>query len=338
MSANEVDIALIREVIKGNEEAFNQLYDQYYRLVYYIAFELCHNDADAKDILQETFIQIRQSISSLQDPANFKAWLNRIVINKCKNLFRAKRNVDLDQEDVWYQHHVTEDRFYMLPEDNMHMKNDQELVHELMNQLSDVQREVLIMRYFEHMTMQEMAEALEVPVGTVKTRLLYGKSRLKELILAYEEENDVKIDFKVDSFGLVALFVYLYHYTDFPMPVYIPKIKKKKHISDKFLNGIMASLAAVCLCSGVMAYQAYNEQSKSEDQTIQVQDRDKLKQYYFTLMDWACCKDDMLVKSKSDFEQIMPVYKALKDSHSAYAERLIKDQWFHDFEAIYEQF
>lgn len=337
MNKNEVDVNLIQEVINGNEEAFNQLYDTYHRLVYFIAFELCHNDADAKDILQETFIQIKQSISSLQDPASFKAWMNRIVINKCKNLFRSKRNVDMDENDVWYQNHVIEDRFYMLPENKLHMETDQLLVHELMKQLSDVQREVLIMRYFEHMSMQEMAEVLEVPIGTVKTRLLYGKNHLKELISAYEKENDIKIDFRVDSLGLSALFVYLYHNTSLAIPVSMPKARVKKLFSNQLLNGIMGSLAVVCLCSTAMGYHFYREQS-NKDQTILVQDNDTLKQYYFTLMDWACCRDDMLVKNKSDFEAVMPMYKTLKNSHSAYADRLIKDHWFDDFEAIYEQF
>lgn len=337
MSVNEVDIALVQEVINGNEEAFNQLYEQYYRLVYYIAFELCHNDADAKDILQETFIQVKQSISSLQDPSNFKAWLNRIVVNKCKNLFRSRKNVEMDQEDMWYQYHVREDRFYMLPEDNMHMENDQKVVHELMMQLSDVQREVLIMRYFEHMTMQEMAEALEVPIGTVKTRLLYGKTRLKELISAYEKENDTKINFKVDAMSMVALFVYLYHNTNFPLPPILIKPKGKKHFTDQWFNAVAISLTAVCLCSSAMAYQAYHKQSHNND-TVQIQDNNTWRQYYFTLMDWACCKDDMLVKSKADFDSVMPIYKALKESDSAYAQRLIKDQWFDNFEAVYKQF
>lgn len=338
MNKNEVDVNLIQEVINGNEEAFNQLYDKYHRLVYFIAFELCHNDADAKDILQETFIQIKQSISSLQDPASFKAWMNRIVINKCKNLFRSKRNVDMDENDVWYQNHVIEDRFYMLPENKLHMETDQLLVHELMKQLSDVQREVLIMRYFEHMSMQEMAEVLEVPIGTVKTRLLYGKNHLKELILAYEKENDTKINFRVDSMGMITLFTYVYHSLDVPKPIIAFRFKRKPHFSEQMINGVMASLTAVCLCSTVMAYQAYNNQSRNNDQTIQVQNENILRKHYFTLMDWACCKDDMLVKNKSDFEAVMPMYKTLKNSHSAYADRLIKDHWFDDFEAIYEQF
>lgn len=338
MSINEIDVALIQAVIDGNEEAFNQLYDKYHRLVYFIAFELCHNDADAKDILQETFIQIKQSISSLQDPLNFKAWMNRIVVNKCKNLFRSKRNVDMDQEDIWYQHHVTEDRFYMLPELKLHMETDKQLVHKLLMQLSEAQREVLVMRYFEHMTMQEMADALEVPVGTVKTRLLYGKNRLKELILAYEKENDTKINFRVDSMGMIALFTYVYHSLDIPKPIIAFRFKRKPHFSEQMINGVMASLTAVCLCSSVMAYQAYNSQSRNNDQTIQEQNENILRKHYFTLMDWACCKDDMLVKSKSDFEEVMPIYKNLKNSNSAYADRLKSDHWFDDFELIYEQF
>ena len=63
MEKEKTDVSLIMAVQSGNEEAFNQLYEQYYRLVYFIAYEMCHNDADAKDILQETFVQVEKSIT-----------------------------------------------------------------------------------------------------------------------------------------------------------------------------------------------------------------------------------------------------------------------------------
>lgn len=340
MNANESDALLIQEVINGDENAFNQLYEKYYRLVYFIAFEMCRNDADAKDILQETFIQIQHSIAALQDPENFKPWLNRIVINKCKNLFRSRKSVELDQDDLWYQYHVSEDRFYMLPEDKMHMENDQKVVHELLGMLSDIQREVLIMRYFEQMTMQEMAEALDVPVGTVKTRLLYGKNRLKELILEYEEKNQVKVDFRVEAASMIGLFAYAYQHTAFPNTLEATPVttKRKQYVSDQFLNIVAAALFVVFLGSSIMGLQAYNNKQNKDDRTIQVvQDNDKIKGYYFQLMDWACCKDDMLVKTKADFDEVMPIVEAMKASHSAYLERLTKDQWIQNFEAVYEQ-
>ena len=246
-----------------DEQAFNLLYERYVKLAYYIAFRFCNNDADSQDVVQETFLQIKRTIKDLKNPDLFKYWLNKITISKCKNLFRSKRNVDMDQEDIWYQHHVTEDRFYMLPELKLHMETDKQLVHKLLMQLSEAQREVLVMRYFEHMTMQEMADALEVPVGTVKTRLLYGKNRLKELILAYEKENDTKINFRVDSMGMIALFTYVYHSLDIPKPIIAFRFKRKPHFSEQMINGVMASLTAVCLCSSVMAYQAYNSQSRN---------------------------------------------------------------------------
>jgi len=340
--AENTDVLLIQRVQEGSEDAFNELYEKYYRLVYFIAFEMCHNDADAKDILQDTFVQIRQSIKNLQDRENFKPWLNRIVINKCKNMFRSRRTVEMNQDDLWYQLHINEGRSYMLPEASLHKKNDQEIVHELLSQLSVQQREVLIMRYFEHMSMKEMAEILNVPEGTIKTRLMYGKNHLKKLILTYEKETGTKIDFYVEDASLMLLFAYLFQ-QGITYPPYTKPNKKKNvndfHVSNGIWNGAIALLSAVLLTSGYMVFKTMqNEEGQSEDQKANITViRSDARANYFYLMDWACCKDDMLTKTKEEFDMVMPVYRRMIHTESEYLERLKSDHWIQDFEAIYQQ-
>lgn len=335
--ADNVDVQLIKRVQEGNEEAFNELYDRYHRLVYFIAFEICRNDADAKDILQDTFVQVRRSIHDLQDQTRFKPWLNRIVVNKCKNLFRSRRGVELDQEDLWYQYHVNEERSYMLPEADLHAKNDQQLIHEMLAALSIQQREVLIMRYFQHMSMKEIATILEVPEGTVKTRLMYGKNHLKKMITDYERESGTKLDFRMEGASLSLLFLYLYEeglvYP--PLPMWKKTIKFKPNL----WNAAIAVLSTTIITCVGMAYAAYRDamaaQSSNVAEHTEVVEKSKDRDDYFMLMDWACCKEDMLVKSKQDFEAIMPVYQRMKQSSSLYSQRLKQDHWTDDFEQIY---
>lgn len=341
--ADNTDSTLIRRVQDGNEEAFNELYEQYHRLVYFIAYEICRNDADAKDILQDTFVQIRRSISTLKEPENFKPWLNRVVINKCKNLFRSRRHVEMDRDDLWYQHHVSEERSYMLPEASAHAHSDRELLHEMIGCLNMQQREVLIMRYFQHMSMKEMAELLEVPEGTVKTRLLYGKNHLKKMILSYEQESGTKLDFHVEGASLALLFLHMYEQgTSYPvLPLWMPK-KLNPSVSSGMWNGAIAVLSASVVGFSAMAYgsflQAADQSPQEVSESIVLMQKSKARENYYMLMDWACCRDDMLVKSKAQFEAIMPVYQEMVQGNSLYLERLKQDHWIDDFEEIYAQF
>lgn len=341
MMADHGDTALIHALQSGNEDAFNELYERYYRLVYFIAYELTRSDADAKDILQDTFLQVRRSIHSLQDTERFKPWLNRIVINKCKNLFRSRRHVDLDQDDLWYQYHVNEERRYMLPEANLHERSDQRIIHEMLGRLSITQREVLIMRYFQHMSMKEMAEVLEVPEGTVKTRLMYGKNHLKKMILDYEAANDTKLDFHLEGASLSLLFLHLYEQGMVtPAPLLLPKLKWRTNYNNAFLNGACVVLSTAVCGFATMAYLAFQDarpayaNNVSQHQTLSEKQKDR--EFYFTLMDWACCKEDMKLKGKDDFEQIFPLYEQLRQSGSRYYDRLVAEHWVADFEMYYE--
>ncbi len=337
MEKEKQDVSLILAVQSGNEEAFNQLYEQYYRLVYFIAYEMCHNDADAKDILQDTFMQVEKSIKTLKDPENFKPWLNRIVINKCKNLFRSRKTVQMDYDDLWYQYHVLEERNYMLPEENLHQLNDKQIIHRLMGQLNTSQREVLILRYFEHMSMKEIADTLQIPEGTVKTRLLYGKNHLRDLVLAYEQENEIKLNFYVADGTLAALFAYWYTQTSMPK---VPVVAhKQRYKFSKGQNWIMASLCAVAVGGGIMMASSsdWGNTPPSTQPTQTVVSETQARELYFKLMDWACCRDDMEVKSKEDFETILPLYQEMISTPSLYLERLKADHWIEDFEEIYQE-
>ena len=79
-----IDPKLIQEVQQGDQTAFQALYDICYQHVYSYALKLSHNEADAKDITQETFLQVFQSIDKLQSPEAFPLWLNRIILSKQK--------------------------------------------------------------------------------------------------------------------------------------------------------------------------------------------------------------------------------------------------------------
>lgn len=338
------DGELVRNLQCGDERAFDELYERYHKLVYFIAYEMCRNDADAKDILQETFLQVKRSVKEIKDPDNFKPWLNRIIVNKCKNLFRSRKTVELDEANAWYKHHLQETRSYMLPEQQMHFDNDQDLIHELIGHLSEVQREVLVLRYFQQMSMKEMAEELDVAEGTVKTRLMYAKNNLKRLIEEYEAETGVKVNFHVEDAAIISLFAYAYGKAKQPISLSKQKTQKTSFQSSSvFFNVTCASLMSVVAGAGIMAYNEYDVSRNEPDPIIEnvsikqtEEENGKAKELYFTLMDWACCEDDMKVKTKEEFQNIMPIYQEMMISKSLYLERLKQDHWIEWFNQVYE--
>lgn len=340
------DGELVRNLQCGDETAFDELYERYHKLVYFIAYEMCRNDADAKDILQETFLQVKKSIVEMKEPDNFKPWLNRITVNKCKNLFRSRKTVELDEDNAWFKNHMQEERMYMLPEAKLHFENDQDLIHQLMNHLSDAQREVLVLRYFHQMSMKEMAEILGVAEGTIKTRLMYAKNNLKKLVEKYEAETGTKVNFHVADGALVSLFAYAYQNATQPLVGKYHRKQQRKSFhpsSTMMFHAACASLVGVVSVAGIKAYQEY----RSLDTTPMVEqgslkqkkeDEGNAKELYFQLMDWACCEDDMKIKTKEQFEEIMPLYNDMTSTPSQYLERLKQEHWIEYFNQVYEGF
>lgn len=332
------DKELVIQLQHGNEQAFDLLYEKYYRLVYFIAYELCKNDADAKDISQETFLQMRKSIHNLQEPDRLKQWINRITINKCKNLFR--KHIDMPvEDDILFHKQLKENRFYMLPEKNIHFKSDQECVKYFIQLLSYECREVILLRYYENMSMSEMAEILEIPEGTVKSRLRKAKAELKSLISSYEKVNETPLSFEVnDALLTTALTSSFMEYTS---SIAKPSFKESHWNISSLLPNVttkilVASLACVGVGSSYLAYQSYQEQQLP---SLPIQEVNKIsdtkaKQYYFKLMDWACCREDMEKKSKAEFHEVREMYQALKNSSSPYYQRLIDENWDADFEEL----
>lgn len=338
------DVQLILDVQSGSEEAFEKLYVKYEKTVYFIAYELCRNEADARDVVQETFVQIHKSIASLQDPSFFKSWLYRIVSNKCKNLFRANKTVNFDEENSYYGNQLLEKRAYMMPDKDARYKSDQELLHFFVQQLPIAQREVFILRFFQDMSMKEMAETLQVAEGTIKTRLLYGKSAVREMIQSYERENETKLNFKSLDGALLASFSAVYAtQCGISLPS-LPKMKVHNSFTSHILSGTLGKvvIAGGMLVGGgagtIALVQKIQEQDYKElpQATISTLEDTQARSYYFELLHWASDKDDMQVASDEEMKQIYTTYLALKETNSAYYKRLVKDQWATTFELLYQ--
>ena len=180
---------------KGDQSAFQEVYDGSVRYVYYTIFKSVSDRDLADDILQETYIEIYKNISLLKEPEAFKGWAAVIAQNKISRYFRKKSESVFSSEDEMEAvlDGMEEEDTAMLPEDAADNRETQRLIMEIIDSLPDTQKEAVISFYYNQMTISEIAGALEVPENTVKTWLSRGKKKIKEEIVLLAEKHGTKL-------------------------------------------------------------------------------------------------------------------------------------------------
>lgn len=200
----------VEAALKGNESAFSALYESTQRDMYYIALKYMKNEEDAMDVLQDSYIKAWQSLASLKDPASFRAWFGRIVANTAKNTLAKKRPMLFSQlegendEGEQFALDIEDEKSEFQPERSYTQKETQELVHELIDSLSDEQRLCILMYHLDDQSIKDIAETFGISENTVKSRLLYGRKAIK----AKAEELQKK-GYQLYTVAPVVLFLYL---------------------------------------------------------------------------------------------------------------------------------
>jgi RNA polymerase sigma-70 factor, ECF subfamily len=157
----------------GDEDAFEELVARYHpRLRYYLRRILPRAD-HADDVLQEVWLAVFRALPRLADPAALSAWLYRIARDKTSVQWRVwPPECSLDGSDL-----VEEPS-----QDNEFRQEDAQEIHASLDQLTPEQREILVLRFLEDMTYEKIAKVTGCPIGTVRSRLYYAKSALRQAI------------------------------------------------------------------------------------------------------------------------------------------------------------
>ncbi len=158
---------LISRTLAGDNNAFATLFEQHKNLVYKTAFLMLGNPQDAEDVLQEVFIQVYRSLSTY-DPAKgaFTTWLHRITTNTCLNWHRGRKR----RPSSVSMNRVDPSRL-VEPSSPVRKAAEDMDVQEALHHLSDRLRVTIVLRYGWDMTYAEIAQVLDLPIGTVKSRL-----------------------------------------------------------------------------------------------------------------------------------------------------------------------
>lgn len=182
MSADDSDRKLVEQVQRGDRAAFNVLVLKYQHKVLKLVNRYVRNEAEAEDIAQEAFIKAYRALPSFRGDSAFYTWLYRIAINTAKNsLVSGRRRLvdyDLDMQDPEDYRGQTLLKEGDTPEAMLLTDEIRQTVQEAMEQLPDDLREAIMLRELEGLSYEEIAAAMDCPVGTVRSRIFRAREAI----------------------------------------------------------------------------------------------------------------------------------------------------------------
>lgn len=161
---------LVRKAKSGEKDAFSELIRENKLSLYKVARGMLKRECDIEDAIQNTIMKALEGISSLRNNSYFKTWLIRILINECNIILRNNKRENLVDVSEGFSGLRHDDKY-----ENLDITN-------AVNMLEIDLREVVVLYYFEDFKQKDIADILDIKEGTVRTRLLRAKKKLKEAL------------------------------------------------------------------------------------------------------------------------------------------------------------
>lgn len=181
----ETDAAIIMDIKSGNKKALGRLVDRHKKSAFRIALGLVGNKDDAYDISQEAFMRIYRSAETYDEKKPFLPWFYTIISNLSKTWLKRRSNRENKMVDV-------EDNSFLLvdrsnPEDALVKKEAVTQLQQALLELDFEDREIITLQHFRGMSYDEIADLLDIPKGTVMSRLYYARKKLADRMRRYYE-------------------------------------------------------------------------------------------------------------------------------------------------------
>ena len=181
--ASEQDLVLRHRY--GDEEAFAEIFERFQGLVYNVALRMSGNEMDAQDLAQETFLRVHRHLGKFRGGSTLKTWIYRVTMNLCYSRLGRKRlrMVSIDADDAPAALQVADPR--RGPAEMAQAAEERRQVQAGLLQVATPFRQAVVLRDLEGLAYHEIAEVLEINIGTVRSRISRGRAQLKQAL-----END----------------------------------------------------------------------------------------------------------------------------------------------------
>ncbi|MBN6187539.1 RNA polymerase sigma factor SigW [Aneurinibacillus sp. BA2021] len=175
---------IIQKAKNGDRDAFAELVDLYKDKVYHVSYRMLGNRQEAEDVAQETFLRVYANLDNYDPQYKFSTWIYRIASNlSIDTLRKRKKNLSIDAEISGTEGVDWHDRLADTskgPEEEVLTDELQEEVQGAIMGLSPKYRAVMLLRYIEDLSLQEISEAVQLPISTIKTRIHRGREALRK--------------------------------------------------------------------------------------------------------------------------------------------------------------
>ena len=192
MFDKRADLKLIRRCKRGEEAAFKEVLSRYRTPIYNLCWRMTRHDEDARDLAQEVFIKVFRLLDRYDEQYAFSSWLFRIATNHCIDHLRRQRlrflslerDGGIDDDDVEMQ----------IPGDGpgpdvvLERREAMEKLEEVISELPPHYRVITLLRHDQQLSYEEIAEALQLPLGTVKARIHRARNMIQQLLMARRYE------------------------------------------------------------------------------------------------------------------------------------------------------
>ena len=194
VSNKELDLVLVKRAKSGDYQAFDLLVLKYQSRLISTAFKFVKDVQIAEDIVQDSFIKAFKALESFREDSSFYTWIYRITVNTSKNFLVSKKrksellNSDLSEEASYEIEPVEA----YSPEDLLQATQLKKVITETIDQLGEDTRTALTLRELDGLSYEQIADVVNCPVGTVRSRIFRGREVIDEAISQYKQNNKTK--------------------------------------------------------------------------------------------------------------------------------------------------
>ena len=179
------DYVLVNKATAGDQKAYAELMGRYRDAIYYMLLKMVNNASDAEDLTIEAFGKAFKNLDQYAPNFAFSTWLFKIATNNCIDFIRKKKanHISLDQNDEEHEKATYEVQSPMMdPEEHLISQQKAKLLRNVVTKLKPRYRKLIELRYFRELSYEEIAEELELPIGTVKAQLFRARELLYNIL------------------------------------------------------------------------------------------------------------------------------------------------------------
>jgi RNA polymerase sigma-70 factor, ECF subfamily len=196
------DLTLVKRVRSGDQRAFKLLVERYQRKVYSVALGMLRDKEEAMDVSQEAFVKVYRYLDHFKGDASFYTWLYRITVNICIDVIRRRsgagrgenvefdENVQMDASEA--QIGALGSRLGTNPQKSALRRELADKIQEALAQIPEKHRAILLLREVEGLSYEDLSRTLEIPKGTVMSRLFHARAKVQQILSKYLELDESK--------------------------------------------------------------------------------------------------------------------------------------------------